>query len=158
MQEKEYLDVLIQSLRRKLVLLNRIAILSREQYELLQNHDLTPDAFETNVRDKAELIDQIVALDEGFEEIYAHISDLMAKDHALYEEQLSQMRELIRQIMESDAAIRTQEAKNYDLAGRKFASIKGRVREMKANRRMVNSYYKSMMRRSGEPMFLDNKK
>ena len=35
MEEREYLDVLIRSLQKKLVLLNRIAILSKEQRELL---------------------------------------------------------------------------------------------------------------------------
>ncbi len=159
MQEREYLEILIQSLRKKLVLLNRIAILSQEQRELLQDEDMTPDAFDLNVRDKDELVQQIVALDAGFDEVYAHIKDLMERDHALYEDQLQQMRELIRQIMEKDASIRAEEKRNYELAQRKFATIKSKVREMKANRKMVSSYYKSMMRQApGEAMFLDNKK
>lgn len=159
MQEREYLDVLIQSLRKKLVLLNRIAILSQEQRELLQDEDMTPEAFDLNVRDKDELVQQIVSLDAGFDEVYAHIKDLMERDHALYEDQLQQMRELIRLIMAKDASIRAEEKRNYELAQRKFATIKSKVREMKANRKMVNSYYKSMMRQNpGESMFLDNKK
>lgn len=159
MQEREYLDVLIQSLRKKLVLLNRIAILSQEQRELLQDEDMTPEAFDLNVRDKDELIQQIVSLDAGFDEVYAHIKDLMERDHALYEDQLQQMRKLIRLIMAKDASIRAEEKRNYELAQRKFATIKSKVREMKANRKMVNSYYKSMMHQNpGESMFLDNKK
>ena len=114
MQEREYLDILIQSLRKKLVLLNRISILSKEQRELLQDEDMTPDAFDLNVRDKDDLIQQIVVLDAGFDEVYAHIKDLMERDHAMYEDQLSQMRELIRQIMAKDASIRAEEKRNYD--------------------------------------------
>ena len=159
MQEREYLDVLIQSLRKKLVLLNRIAILSKEQRELLQDEDMTPDAFDLNVRDKDDLVQQIVVLDEGFDEVYAHIKDLMERDHAMYEDQLSQMRELIRQIMAKDASIRAEEKRNYELAQRKFASIKTKVREMKASQKMVSSYYKNMMRQKpGEAAFLDNRK
>ncbi len=158
MQEKEYLDLLIQSLQKKLVLLNRVAILSKEQCELLQDEDMTPDDFDRNVRMKADLIDQIVALDAGFDEVYAHLKDLMERDHALYEDQLSQMRELIRRVMELDASIRTKEQENYKLAGEKFAAVKSRVRRMKVNQKMVNTYYKTMMRRPGEPVFLDNKK
>ena len=83
----------------------------------------------------------------------------MQRDHQLYEDQLSQMRELIRQIMVQDASIRTEEQRNYELAQRKFATVKSKVREMKANQKMVSSYYKSMMRQKpGEAMFLDNKK
>ncbi len=159
MEEREYLDVLIRSLQKKLVLLNRIVILSKEQHELLQDEDMTPEAFELNARDKADLVQQIVALDAGFDEVYAHIKDLMQRDHQMYEDQLSQMRELISQILVQDASIRTEEQCNYELAQRKFAIVKSKVREMKANQKMVSSYYKSMMRqKSGESMFLDNKK
>ena len=159
MQEREYLDVLIQSLRKKLVLLNRISILNREQREILQDEDAAPDDFDINVRDKADLVDQIVALDAGFDEVYAHIKDLMERDHSAYEDQLEQMRELIRQIMAKDASVRAEEKRNYELAQRKFANVKKQVREVKASRKMVNSYYQNMMsQKPGDAMFLDNKK
>lgn len=159
MDEKQYLEVLIQSLRKKLVLLNRIAMLGKEQRELLQDEDLTPEAFDVNVRDKDALIEQIVVLDAGFDEVYAHIKNLMERDHAQYEEQLQQMRELIRLIMAKDASIRADEQRNYELAQKKFASVRKQVREMKASRKAVNTYYRTMMRqRPGEAAFLDNKK
>lgn len=159
MQEREYLDILIRSLQKKLVLLNRIAVLNREQRELLQDENMEPDAFDINVREKDDLISQIITLDKGFDEVYAHIKDLMERDHSAYEDQLNQMRELIRQIMAKDASVRAEEQRNYELAQRKFAGVKSKVREMKANRKMVNSYYQTMMRQNpGDSMFLDNKK
>lgn len=159
MQEREYLDVLIQSLRKKLVLLNRISILNREQREILQDEDAAPDDFDINVRDKGDLVDQIVALDAGFDEVYAHIKGLMERDHSAYEDQLEQMRELIRQVMAKDASVRAEEQRNYELAQRRFANIKKQVREVKASRKMVNSYYQNMMsQKPGDAMFLDNKK
>lgn len=159
MQEREYLDVLIQSLRKKLVLLNRISILNREQREILQDEEAAPDVFDINVRDKGDLVDQIVALDVGFDEVYAHIKDLMERDHSAYEDQLEQMRELIRQVMAKDASVRAEEQRNYELAQRRFANIKKQVREVKASRKMVNSYYQNMMsQKPGDAMFLDNKK
>ena len=159
MQEKEYLDVLIRSLRKKLVLLNRISVLNQEQRELLQNENMEPDAFDINVRDKDDLVRQIVALDAGFDEVYAHIKDLMERDHRAYEEQLQEMRELIRQVMAKDASVRADEQRNYELAQQKFAGIKKKVREVKASQKMVNSYYRTMMgQTSGGSMFLDNKK
>lgn len=159
MQEREYLDILIRSLQKKLVLLNRIAVLNREQRELLQDENMEPDAFDINVREKDDLISQIITLDKGFDEVYAHIKDLMERDHSAYEDQLNRMRELIRQIMAKDASVRAEEQRNYELAQRKFAGVKSKVREMKANRKMVNSYYQTMMRQNpGDSMFLDNKK
>lgn len=159
MQEREYLDVLIRSLRKKLVLLNRISVLNQEQRELLQDENMSPDTFDVNVRDKDELISQIVTLDKGFDEVYAHIKELMERDHGVYEDQLEQMRELIRQVMAKDVSVRADEQRNYELAQQKFAGVKKKVREVKASQKMVNSYYRTMMgRTSGGSMFLDNKK
>lgn len=159
MQEKEYLELLIQSLKKKLLLLNRITVLNQDQREILQDDHAVPDALEINVRDKDDLVSQIVALDAGFNEVYAHIKDLMERDHSAYEEQLEQMRELIRQIMAKDASVRAEEQRNYELAQQKFTDVKKQVREIKASQKMVNSYYQNMMRQSHlEPQFMDNKK
>ena len=120
---------------------------------------LTNHVFDINVRDKGDLVEQIVALDAGFDEVYAHIKDLMERDHSAYEDQLEQMRELIRQVMAKDASVRAEEQRNYELAQRRFANIKKQVREVKASRKMVNSYYQNMMsQKPGDAMFLDNKK
>ena len=159
MQEKEYLEVLIQSLKKKLMILNQLAVLNQDQRDILQDENADPDAFDINVRDKDRLIQQIVELDAGFDEVYAHIKSLMERDHSAYEEQLSQMRDLIRLIMAKDASIRAQEQRNYTLAQQKFASVKSKVREVKASQKMVNSYYQNMMRQSrGASQFMDNKK
>lgn len=159
MQEKEYLELLIRSLKKKLLILNQISVLNQDQQNILQDENADPDDFDINVRDKADLIDQITALDAGFDEVYAHIKDLMERDHSAYEEQLQEMRELIRLIMAKDASVRAEEQRNYALAQRKFASVKSKVREVKASQKMVNSYYRTMMsQKSGDSMFLDNKK
>lgn len=159
MQEREYLDVLIRSLRKKLVILNRISALNQEQKEILQDENASTDTFEINVQDKDALVSQIIALDKGFDEVYAHIKDLMERDHSAYEDQLEQMRELIRLIMAKDASVRAEEQRNYELAQRKFVNVKKQVREIKASQKMVNSYYQTMMRQKpGESLFLDNKK
>ncbi len=159
MQEREYLEVLIQSLRKKLVLLNKISVLNQEQRELLADANLDPDTFEVNVRDKEELVQQIVALDEGFDEVYAHLKDLLERDHRMYTDQIEQMKGLIRQIMAKDASVRAEERRNFELARQKFESIKKQVREVKASQKMVNSYYQNMMKQSRmTPQFMDNKK
>lgn len=159
MQEKQYLEVLIQSLKKKLMILNRISVLNQDQRDILQDENSDPDAFDINVRDKDRLVSQIVELDAGFDEVYAHIKELMERDHSVYEEQLQEMRELIRLIMAKDASVRAEEQRNYALAQRKFASVKSKVREVKASQKMVNSYYRTMMgQKSGDSMFLDNKK
>ncbi|MCI7129431.1 MAG: flagellar protein FliT [Lachnospiraceae bacterium] len=159
MREEEYLELLIQSLKKKLLLLNRISVLNQDQRDILQDENADPDAFDINVRDKDDLIQQIVTLDAGFDEVYAHIKELMERDHSAYEEQLEEMRGLIRQIMANDASIRVEEQRNYKLAQQKFAAVKKQVREVKASQKMVNSYYQNMMKQSRyQPQYMDRKK
>lgn len=159
MQEKEYLELLIRSLKKKLLLLNKITVLNQEQRSILQDENADPDAFDINVRDKDRLIQQIVELDAGFNEVYAHIKELMEHDHSAYEEQLEEMRSLIRQIMANDAAVRADEQRNYKLAQQKFAAVKKQVREVRASQKVVNNYYRNMMKQSRyEPQYMDRKK
>jgi predicted HTH domain antitoxin len=159
MTEREYLDILIQSLKKKLLLLNKISELNQDQRDILQDENADPDAFDYNVQDKDALIQQITALDEGFDEVYAHIKDLMERDHSAYEDQLEQMRRLIREIMAKDTSIRAEEQRNYALAQKKFASVRTKVREVRASQKMVNTYYKNMMKQNPySPQYMDNKK
>lgn len=158
MQEKEYLEVLIQSLRKKLVVLNQISILNQEQREILRDENIDPDTFELNVKNKGALIDQLNVLDAGFDEVYAHIKELMERDHGAYTEELKQMQKLIRLIMEKDTKVRAEEQRNYELAQRVFSDIKSKVREVKASQKMVSSYYKTIAgQKAADAMFLDNK-
>ena len=158
MQEREYLELLIQSLKKKLLLLNQIIVLN-QQREMLSDENLDPDTLDVNVREKDELISQVTQLDDGFDEVYAHIADLMKKNHSDYEEELDRMRELIRQIMAKDASIRTDEQRNYELAQKKFARVKKQIREVKTSQKMVNRYYQNMMQqRQADIQYMDNKK
>ena len=50
MQEREYLELLIQSLKKKLLLLNQIIVLNQQQKEMLMDENLDPDTLDVNVR------------------------------------------------------------------------------------------------------------
>ncbi len=159
MREDEYLDALIQSLKKKTLILNKISVLDKEQAEILQDARSAPEALEANMRAKDDLVSQINKLDEGFEEVYGHIKDLMERDHAEYEAQLEQMRDCIRQIMELDAKVRAEEQANYELARQRFADVRRQAREIRAGRRAVDSYYKNMMHQDRyAPQYMDKKK
>jgi uncharacterized protein YfkK (UPF0435 family) len=159
MTEREYLDILIQSLKKKLRLLNGLSVLNQDQRDILQDDNADPDAFESNVQDKEDYVRQITALDEGFDEVYAHIRDLMEQDHSAYEDQLEEMRGLIREIMAKDASVRTEEQRNYQLAQQRFSTVRSKVREVRASQKMVNTYYRNMMKqRRYSPQYMDNKK
>ena len=69
------------------------------------------------------------------------------------------MQELIRMITDKSLRIQQQELQNKKLMEQKFASVRKQVREVRQSQKVVNQYYKSMMKANyQEPQFLDNKK
>lgn len=156
---KTYLTILEQSLDKKLQVLDRIIEQDQIQLKQLQNPNLEPDEFDQTVEEKARLISELDLLDQGFEQVFARVKTEMGGAKAAYREEIRSMQEKIRQITAKSMEIQTQEARNKALMEQKFSSIHKQVREIRQSQKVVNQYYKNMMKRTYvEPQFLDNKK
>ena len=154
-----YISILIQSLEKKLHILDEIIAKNRVQREGLEDPNLDPDDFDKTVSDKAALIEQLEGLDAGFEEVFERVKKELETNREAYREEIRKMQELIRKITDKSMLIRRQEAENKRLMEQKFAAVRKQVKEVRQSQKVVNQYYKNMMK-SGyvEPQFLDNKK
>lgn len=159
MSEENYLDILEQSLKKKLGILNQIRVKNEQQRVLLLDKELAPEDFEENINQKAALVDELNLLDEGFEEIYARIQQQLNVGRERYQEQIRKLQELIREVTAEGSSIQAEEQRNYKLAQKKFESVKKQVREVKASHKAVSQYYRNMTQgHQIEAQFLDNKK
>lgn len=160
MDERSYLRVLIDSLTKKLLILGNILVLSQEQRELLLDDQSDPDDIELNVIRKDEFIDQINRIDEGFDEVYAHVSETLSGKTSQYADEVRHMQSLIKDILAKDTLIRALESENHDLAQKRFEKVRKQIREVRVSQKTVNTYYQNMMRvQTGmDPRFVDNKK
>lgn len=159
MPEKNYLQIMEQSLRKKLAILNRIRLKNEEQRVLLLDENLAPDDFEKNVEEKGELIEQLELLDKGFEEIYGRLEGILQEKKEQYREEIQKLQGQIRQITAAGNSIQAEEKRNYELAQQKFSSVKKQVREIKSSHKAVNEYYRTMTKTNYVgAQFLDNKK
>ena len=154
-----YISILIQSLEKKLHVLDEIIAKNRVQREGLEDPNLDPDDFDKTVKDKAALIEQLEGLDAGFEEVFERVKKELETNRGAYREEIKKMQELIRKITDKSMLLRRQEAENKRLMEQKFAAVRRQVKEVRQSQKVVNQYYKNMMK-SGyvEPQFLDNKK
>ena len=154
-----YISILIQSLEKKLHILDEIIAKNRVQRDGLEDPNLDPDDVDKTVRDKAALIEQLEGLDAGFEEVFERVKKELEANREAYREEIRKMQELIRKITDKSMLIRRQEAENKRLMEQKFAAVRKQVKEVRQSQKVVNQYYKNMMK-SGyvEPQFLDNKK
>ena len=147
-----YIEILKQSLTKKIELLDTIMALNVLQKDMLENPDLDPDELEENLNHKADLVEQLSKLDDGFSQIYDRVRADLTENRGAYSEDIAQMKRDI-------TAIQSQEKRNQVLMQQKFTSVKKQIKEVKKSRQAVNSYYRNMMK-MGTPgsTFLDDKK
>ncbi len=154
-----YIEILKQSLTKKIELLDTIMALNVLQKDMLENPDLDPDELEENLNRKADLVEQLSKLDDGFSQIYDRVQADLTENRGAYSEDIAQMKRDITAIMDKSTAIQSQEKRNQVLMQQKFTSVKKQIKEVKKSRQAVNSYYRNMMK-MGTPgsTFLDDKK
>ena len=158
MEKSQYISIMIQSLKKKSAVLDTIMELNIQQKEELENPALDPDDFDRTVEKKAEQIQQLELLDNGFQELYEKVREELQSNREAYREDIACMQEYIRKLTDKSATIQAQEVRNKDLMTQKFASVRKQVKEVRKSQKVVNQYYKSMMKANYmEAHFTDRK-
>ncbi|MCI9137801.1 MAG: flagellar protein FliT [Lachnospiraceae bacterium] len=154
-----YLNVMIQSLQKKIKVLDEIMKKNKEQHQILEQEELDADAFECNVQEKGELIDQINFLDEGFEELYDRVKVVIEKEKQEHKEEILLMKKLITDITEKSVTIQSEEIRNRRLVEHRFSQERKKVRSMKNTSTVAKQYYTNMAKLNYvDAQFMDKKK
>ena len=160
MENMDYVVMLRESLEKKADVLRVLNIRNKEQEAILKDPNSTPDDLEKNMNMKSELIERIVMLDDGFEQLFNRVKTIIEADRDTYAEEIRLMQELIKKVTALTADVEASEYRNKEYAKTRFANVKKEVREIKKSSDVVSSYYKHMMspRTTADPAFLDKKK
>lgn len=159
MQDKEYIAILQQSLEKKNRILDLIVEKNKEQRILFTDETLPPERLEENIKEKGDLVDQLNQLDDGFEQVYNRVREILNKEKEAYRDEIKKMQELIREITDKSATVQAQEQRNKELAVQKFASVKKEIRKARTSTKAASQYYKSMAKTNVvDSQFLDKKK
>ena len=160
MAEIDYIVMLRESLEKKVDVLKVLQIRNREQTQILQNPNSTPDDLEKNIAQKAELIERVVMLDEGFDHLFKRVKKILDTDKEKYADEIKLMQKLIRQVSDLTADVEALEYKNKEYAKTRFANVRKEARTIKKSSDAVSKYYKSMMSpvTTADPSFVDKKK
>lgn len=159
MGENSYVLILIQSLEKKTKVLDEIFNKNELQKEILSSENLDIDAFEKNIKEKADLIEKLQFLDQGFEDVYARVKDELASNSKEYTEEIGFMKALIQEITDKSVAIQADETRNKRLAVNKFTFEKKKIKDKKTSNRVANEYYKKMSKIDyTDPQMIDKKK
>lgn len=158
MQEREYIQMLIQSLEKKIQALEKIHSYNVEQTQILQTSDVDFEAWEAIVEKKSEEIDQINFYDQGFENVYERVKGALETNREEYKGEIKELQRLITRITELSVDVQVQEERNKQLAQTCFARYKKQSRQFKENKKALN-VYRSQMRKTNvvDAQFLDKK-
>lgn len=153
-----YIDIMLQSLEKKEVVLDRIIEANLRQEAVLKNPEGDPEEFDETVETKSALIEQLEQLDSGFQKLFDHMKEELDGQRENYAKQIEQMQLHIRSITDKSVQIQAQEARNKELMTQKFTRIKEMAKQTRASSNMVNQYYKNMSKLNVvDPQFLDDK-
>ena len=150
---ENYLQIMIDSLLKKIEILKKVSELNEEQSALLDDKE-----FDGDMESKAAYIDELNALDEGFQSVFDRVKEDVEEYKANYKESIAKLQVLIKEATSLSATIQAQESRNKVRVDIKFRQLKDNAKTAKRSVSMANKYYQNMSRVSSEPQFMDQKK
>lgn len=155
---QQYLDILEDSLIRKNSILDEIKSINDEQKTCLQDENVQLEVFDSYIEKKAEYIEKLEMLDQGFETLYAQVENELKDNKEKYADKIKSMQKLIREITDKSASIQAQETRNRDLISDYFGKRRNEIKEGRRNSKAAMNYYKVQSNSVyTEATFLDSK-
>ena len=159
MDNKNYVSVMIQSLAKKIEVLKKVQEASASQMELLKQEEVDLDIWNENTDLKGTLIDEMMALDEGFEQLYMRVQEELGSNREAYRSEIEKMQAYIKEITELSVDIQAVEARNKELAQVQFSRLKKKKNSMMQSNKVATMYSNNMKKLNFvDPQFMDRKK
>lgn len=156
---RSYLQILQDSLDKKLQILVKIEEKSLEQAAMLKNQEVDLVAVDANMDEKAELIEEVLSIDNGFESIYEKIREQLIANKENFKDEIKTLKALIEKVTEKSASIQAIEARNKAQMEVVFNSQKKRLQGKRNAMSVARDYYQNMNNvKHVTPQFLDRKK
>lgn len=157
--EETYVGIMIQSLQKKIKILEEIRSANLRQQKILEDEKGDIEDFDQVVEEKARFLEQMELLDSGFEKLFERVKSEFDVNKDTYKDKVRTMQNSIRKITDLSMEIQAQEARNRELMVRKFTIVREKAREVRTNSKVASQYYKNMMQLNVlDPQFMDNKK
>lgn len=158
-KDSECINILEESLKEKLEVLDAIIAKNVEQQIILAAEEFDMDAFDENTQKKGELIDRLDLLDNRFEQILEGTKAELEKNGDVYTAQIKRMQDMIREITEKSVFIQTTEENSRKAVEQRFKREREKIQFGKSSMKITRQYYNNMRGLNGvTPYFMDDKK
>ncbi len=139
-----YLNVLEESLHKKIKVLDEIQAYNDKQYECFSAEEVDMAGFDAAIEEKGKLIEELTKLDDGFETLYANISKQLQQNKEKYAPQIKTLQGLVTQVTEKSMSVQAGEARNKALVEKYFAKEKKQIKEGRVNSKVAYGYYQNL--------------
>ncbi len=139
-----YLTAMIESLEKKVAVLDEIIKKNAEQAALLKEEEFSFDKFDKNAEEKGVLIFRLEKLDDGFESLYAKVKEELDANRAAYSDEIRRMQELIQSITDKSTSIQADEARNKAALEGIFKNEREKLRAGRSGVKALKSYNQAM--------------
>lgn len=158
-QERNYIEILKNSMDRKEQVLEKILLANEEQKQVALEPKFDYDKFDQIYEEKGKLISELNLLDSGFQSIYDRVSETLANGREQYKDDIIKLQESIRKFTQLSMEIEASEKRNKELMEKTVSNLKNDVKVAKATSKAAVGYYNNMSRLTViEPQFMDKKK
>lgn len=156
---ENYLGILEESLKKKVLVLDEIEDYTVKQESLLKQENVSMEELDVNMEQKDEYIQKLTDLDDGFEALYERVKEQLSENKDAYKEQIRRIQALIMKVTEKSVSIQAKESRNKKLVEDYFAKKKREIRQGRQASKTILNYYKSMSDTSAiSSQIMDQKK
>ena len=152
-------QILLQSLEKKALLLDRMIEQNGVQEGILKQEELDMDVFDEAVNQQGVYLEELERLDRGFEAVYDRVREELLEDKERYRTEIARMKELIQQITDKIVTINAGNMRNKVLAENQFKKKRVSIGTGASKNKAARNYYNSMNNLNYvSPQFYDSKK
>ena len=143
----DYIQIMIESLKKKSELLDDIIGFNEKQHACVADRkfdEVDWDEFNLVIAQKESVIERIVKMDEGFQSLYDRVKEQLNEDKAKYAEQIRQIQKLIETVTGQGVKITTGEERNRKIIENLFTGRKKEIKRMRNSLKVASSYAQTM--------------
>ncbi len=156
---EQYLRSLLDGLEQKKQILDNLTICSEKQYKIVSEEETDWDAFDELVDEKADLIDRLNGLDDGFNSIFGRIKDEVITQKDKYKGYIAELQKGIREVTEKSTSLMALEERTRQKFTAEIGIQKQKIKQNKISSKVAVNYYQSMNRINYvDPQLMDEKK
>lgn len=158
--QETYMQILIDTLKKKLGVLNEIYKITKQQEELLRVSNFDEPEFEKTIEKKEIRIRELERCDQGFETVYSHIREELQRNPQKYSEEGPKLKQLICCCTDLGVAVEALEQQNRLRFEQGILSKRQEIKRFHVKNQAANTYYRHManQHQEGNSYFLDKKK